>query len=129
MALVSTAATVAAALLLPATDPATLDAFYKTVRPAGWWPATARRAGDSAHAPLVRALSSVAKAGACAASLFLALVGLGQWLLPVPGSSAWGAAALVAASVIVTPLWWPTRRGTAREDGRETTAGSDGRGR
>ena len=77
MALVSTLATALAAWWLPQTESATLDAFYRRVRPAGWWPASATRAGEPASAPLRRLGGALASAGLCAASLFLGLVGSG----------------------------------------------------
>ena len=106
MAFVSTLATVLAAAWLPQTDTATLDAFYRRVRPAGWWPACATRAGEPASAPLRRLGGALASAGLCAASLFLGLVGLGRLIVPAPGAATWVSLALIAGAVGLVPLWW-----------------------
>ncbi|MFP5378481.1 MAG: hypothetical protein ACLGHP_01735 [Vicinamibacteria bacterium] len=103
-----TAATVAAALVLPRTSPVVLDRFYARVRPPGWWPETAARAGEDPRAPRQRATRAVRLTLAAAASLFLALAG-GVTLLLSPGASATGWLSLVAA-LALTPLWWPRRR-------------------
>jgi SSS family solute:Na+ symporter len=104
MAATATSATVAAALWLPGTDTATLDRFYRRVRPVGWWPGTAARAGEPPRAPLRRGV-------AAAGSLFLGLLGGGLLLLTPPGAETWPAwLALIVAAALVP--FWRTARGT-----------------
>ncbi|MFO7893710.1 MAG: hypothetical protein R6U63_08250 [Longimicrobiales bacterium] len=132
MAGASTAAAVTAAYLAPATRREVLVAFYHRVRPVGFWRDTAAAAiggagseSDEVHeadivgsgmpgeipTSPVRALGRELRATAlAAASLFLALVGLGKLVVPDPGAGPWGwvlAVAAVLASLVLVPLWWP----------------------
>jgi Na+/proline symporter len=104
MAGVSTAVTVLVALCTPPTDVAALVAFYRRVRPPGFWSRTARAAGDDPRAPrraLARALGRAVRA---ALALYLALVGALRLLFPLPGSSAPVAIAALAGSAALV-LW------------------------
>jgi solute:Na+ symporter, SSS family len=105
MAGTATAATVAAALLFPRTSPETLDRFYARVRPVGWWPTTAARAGESPAVPLARAATSFGMALACATSLFLALVGSGHLLLAPAGATTWPSWVALAGAIALAPFW------------------------
>ncbi|MEJ7931847.1 sodium:solute symporter family protein [Ramlibacter sp. AN1015] len=127
MALVTTAAAIAASLATPATDDATLAAFYLRVRPIGWWRRTARLAGQASAAAggggggtpaaqgaagetpapatgMARALGATL---AAALSLFGLLVGVGWLLFPAPGSAAWPAWACVGVALAAAPAWLP----------------------
>ncbi len=106
MAATATAATVAAALLLPQTSSTTLDRFYHRVQPVGWWPKTAARAGQSPIVPLRRGAAALGQALACSSSLFLALVGSGHLLLAPSGAATWPSWAALAAAAMLVPLWW-----------------------
>ena len=105
MAASATAATVGAALLLPQTSTATLDRFYRRVRPMGWWPETAFRAGEAPREPLIRGAVALGKALACASALFLALIGSGHLLLAPAGATTWPAWLALAAALALTPVW------------------------
>jgi len=113
MALVSTSAAVAAALIGPRTDETTLRAFYARVRPAGFWRATADLQGEDRNDPVRRLGRELLVTGVAAMSLFLALYGVSRFVIPLPGQSAlWPIAALVG-SALLAPLWW--REAVGRE--------------
>jgi solute:Na+ symporter, SSS family len=113
MAAAATGATVGAALLMPQTAPATLDRFYERVRPVGWWPVTAARAGESPAAPLARGASAVGMALACAGSLFLSLIGSSHLLLAPAGTTVWPAWAALLGALSLVPVWWHRRSNDA----------------
>lgn len=105
MAVLSTSAAVLVAFVTPPTDDETLKAFYRRVRPFGWWGRTAARCGDSGAAPL-RALARPACAVAAAAvSLFGLLVGVGQLLFPAPGATPAFAWLCIAVGLALLPAW------------------------
>jgi len=106
MALLSTVATVVATVVTPRTDNETLVAFYRKVRPSGFWVATAALADDLPTAPLTRLKTQVILVGICAASLFCLLIGLGKLLVPAPGESWVGPLLLVVVGVALIPVWW-----------------------
>lgn len=109
MAASSTAAAVAAAYLAPATGEATRVAFYRRVRPAGWWRRTAKAAGRAPGAPARRFRRGARATVLCSLSLFLALVGFGRLLVPAPdaGAGAWLPPSLaVLAAAALVPTWW-----------------------
>ncbi|MGE3190368.1 MAG: sodium:solute symporter family protein [Vicinamibacterales bacterium] len=106
MAGLSTAAAVAAALVGPRTDPEVLDAFYRRVRPVGWWPATAARVGERPETQARDTRRAFGLTAACAASLFLVLVGAGGWMLEPPGLPAAWPIGILAAGLVAVPLWW-----------------------
>lgn len=105
MALITTGAAVAAALLGPRTDPATLLEFYHRVHPFGWWPRTAHAAGHDPHAP-VHALGGRLKAVmVTGASVFLSLYGAGRLMVPDGGSVLPEVLCLVVGISLI-PLWY-----------------------
>jgi len=105
MAVLSTSAAVLATFVTPPTDDETLKAFYRRVRPFGWWRRTAVLCGDSGAAPL-RALGRPAWAtAAAAASLFGMLVGVGLLLFPAPGAAPAIAWLCIAAALALLPAW------------------------
>jgi len=109
MALVSTTTVVVVTLTTRPTDPSVLEAFYRRVRPLGWWPETARAVGEAPRAPL-RALARTARdALVCAVSLYALLVGLGLVVIHGPWArvEAWP---LVAIGVALIPLWLRSMR-------------------
>ena len=107
MAAVSTTATVLGALFGPRTDPDRLQAFYRRVRPVGFWARTAEAAGDDPALPLRRLRRGLALVLLCSASLFLGLCGLGRLLVPPPGASALASLAMTGVAVALVPAWWP----------------------
>ncbi|SMF73759.1 Na+/proline symporter [Tistlia consotensis] len=106
MAGVTTAAAVGVTFVTPRTDREVLLAFYERVQPFGWWRATARDAGDRPEAPLRLLARRSLSVAACAASLFLLLLGCGRLLVGAPGVSpdwSWG---FVLVGLALVPLWW-----------------------
>lgn len=103
MAASSTTAVVLASLFGRPTDPERLVAFYRGVRPPGWWGRTARLAGDDPAQPrrsLGRGLRLVAASAFSAYGLLIA----GGILLLHPDR--WPAAvALLALAFAVAPFW------------------------
>ncbi|MFZ5558981.1 MAG: sodium:solute symporter family protein [Pseudomonadota bacterium] len=106
MAAVSTAAVVATALLAPRTDAAVLDAFYRRVRPPGFWRETALRVGDSPAAARGRLREGLAATLLAALTVYLVLGGAVDLMLRLPGEAAWPAWTAIAAGLLATPLWW-----------------------
>jgi Na+/proline symporter len=106
MAVVSTAAAVAAAYLTPRTDISILKAFYERVRPPGFWSHTARAVGDNPREPLRRLRWGVTATVTCSVSLFLTLVGLGQLLVRLPGDPLWWPILSTLFGLALIPVWW-----------------------
>jgi SSS family solute:Na+ symporter len=85
MAAASTVAVVAAALWAPATDPAVLVAFFRRVRPPGFWGATARIAGDEdPEAPRRELRRGLRRVALTAAVIFALLITMSKLMLPAP---------------------------------------------
>ena len=109
MAGAATGACLVAVWLGPASSPEVLAAFYRRVRPLGFWGRTAAAVGEAPGVP-VRALGRrLLGAGVAAASMYGVLVGAGGLLV---GDGGWSAWAMGAAGVGLVPVWW-------REVGRE----------
>jgi solute:Na+ symporter, SSS family len=130
MALVTTLAAIAVTLVTPRTDPRVLHAFYRRVRPVGFWLETAAKAGDDPRAPIRALLGRLRAVGLTAASLFLALVGVGRLLIAPPDASAIWTWSLLLGGGALVPLWWRAllddegddERGARPEDRRMTEA-------
>ncbi len=129
VAVVATGAALAAVVVAGPEDRARLVAFYRKVRPVGFWGPVAREAArvggsgdatvkgnpdsatDSGPARLVRAAAAT---GTCALSLFCLLVGIGSWMVGSPAPE-WAPSAgvwqlgLVALGLGLTPVWWRWR--------------------
>ena len=107
----STLAALAAIRIKGPEDRARLVAFYRRVRPVGFWVPIAAELGER-HDPgprrLARALGAVAL---CSVTLFAALLGIGSWLVgsppPVwlPSAPLWIGGLLVTA-LALCPLWY-----------------------
>ena len=122
MVLVSTAGTVIVALASRPTEPDVLVAFYRSVRPVGFWGRTARSAGEDPRS-LRRALGTTVLATlACAVSLFLALVGLSKLILPHPDETWLLPVLSMLGAALLTPFWW--RRVAAQEHEGDSGGGS-----
>ncbi|MFW6094060.1 MAG: sodium:solute symporter family transporter [Pseudomonadota bacterium] len=123
MAGVSTAAVVVAALVMPVTEPHRLQAFYRRVRPPGFWRATAEAVGEAAEAPRRRLLSGTVAIIAAAVSVYGTLVGVGHVLLARVGVDT---VVLLAAALVAVPLWLRFvihgQHRPARDGGAGTTA-------
>ena len=112
--LAATASTVAALVAIWIKGPEDrerLTAFYRRVRPVGFWGPIAAGLGaeeDLGPRRLARALGATAL---CSATLFAALVGIGSWLVgsppPVwlPSAPVWIGGLLVTA-LALCPLWY-----------------------
>jgi len=105
MAAASTTAAVAAAYLAPATEPEKLMAFYRRVRPSGFWRRTAAAFEDGSDRPVARLAREGWATGTAAVSLFLALYGLGRLLVPAPDTGPLVPILCLVASAVIAPIW------------------------
>jgi Na+/proline symporter len=112
MAVISTLATVVVARLTPPTDRRTLAAFYKQVRPAGFWARTAREAGEDAGEPVRKLRAQVATTALAGLSLFLCLYGSARLLIPHPAVHGVIPLVILLIGLALVPVWW--RRGGKR---------------
>lgn len=93
-----------------------LDAFYRRVRPPGFWSPVARRCGCEPRADARRLARGLLLTATGALALFCALVGAGTWLFgspaPVwfPWRAAWIAANLALAGGLGAAVWWTSER-------------------
>ena len=106
MVLVSTGGTVLVALASRPTDREVLVAFYRTVRPIGFWGATARSAGDDPGSLRAALGSTLLATAACAASLFLTLIGIAKLILPLPDETWLLPVVCILGAGLLAPLWW-----------------------
>lgn len=113
MALVTTAAAIGVTFVTPRTSDTTLLEFYRRVRPFGLWSCTAALAGDRPESPRAALALRLRAVLLTAASLFLALVGVGRLLVAPPDASPLWSVLLLLAGTALVPLWWPA---VARED-------------
>ena len=113
MALATTVAAVAAVYIAPPSDPQVLLAFYRRVRPPGFWFRTARLAGESPWVPVRTMARRLVAVVVTAVSLFLLLVGIGQLLIGGTGTSPSASWAMAVVGAMLVPLWW---REATRED-------------
>jgi Na+/proline symporter len=105
MALVTTTAAIAITFVTPPTDDQTLVAFYRRVRPFGFWRRTARLCGEPARGPLRALRQPAAALVACALSLFALLLGTGRLLFPAPdagGALSW---VCIVVGLALLPVW------------------------
>jgi Na+/proline symporter len=121
MAAMSTLAAVGITFITPPTSREARVAFYRAVRPVGFWTRTAAAAGASGQAPVRRLGRTLVTTAASAASLFLVLVGLGKLLLGLDARALWVGVGLLALAALLTPLWW---RDMLRLDGDRPPASS-----
>lgn len=113
MASVTTAAAIGITWVTPRTDRSVLVAFYERVRPYGWWRETALAAGDRPRAPIEQLHRRLRAIAACAASLFLLLIGCGRLLVQPPDASETWTWIFLFAGVAFVPLWWREMLGEA----------------
>ena len=114
MAVISTLATIVVARLTPPTDRQTLAAFYKQVRPAGWWRATAREAGEPVEEPARKLRSQAATTALTGLSLFLCLYGSARMLIPHPAVHGVIPFFVLLIGLALVPVWW--RRGVGSDE-------------
>lgn len=104
MSIVSTAVVVATAYLAPQTEESRLLAFYRRVRPPGFWSQTAAAAGEDPKSPRRELGRDLRWVLAAAASVYLWLVGFGKLLIQ---PDAWLAGVvMVILGFAAIPLWW-----------------------
>lgn len=106
MVLVSTTGTVVVALASKRTADDVLLAFYRSVRPVGFWGRTAESAGDDPAAVRAALGTTLVATLACAGSLFLALVGTAKLILPSPDEGLLLPALAILGAALLTPVWW-----------------------
>ena len=116
----STAAALAAVRFAPGEDPSRLAAFYRRVRPVGFWGPVARAVGDAERAGARRLGRAAAAVVLCSTTLFCLLAGLGTWLIGSP-APAWVPArglwigALLAGGLALCPVWYRLGYGPAAD--------------
>ena len=106
MVLVSTTGTVVVALASKRTDDDVLLAFYRSVRPVGFWGRTARSVGDDPAAVRAALGTTLVATVACAGSLFLALVGIAKLILPQPEEGLILPILAILGAALLAPIWW-----------------------
>ena len=106
MVLVSTTGTVVVALASKRTADDVLLAFYRSVRPVGFWGRTAESAGDDPAAVRAALGTTLVATLACAGSLFLALVGTAKLILPSPDEGLLLPVLAILGAALLTPVWW-----------------------
>ena len=106
MVLVSTTGTVVVALVSKRTDDDVLLAFYRSVRPVGFWGRTARSAGDDPASVRAALGTTLLATVACAGSLFLALVGIAKLILPRPDEGLLLPLLAIGGAILLAPIWW-----------------------
>jgi Na+/proline symporter len=105
MALLSTVAAVGVTFVTPPTDPHVLSAFYRRVKPVGWWRKTAIANGEDGASPLIRFRRDATLVATASVSLLFMLVGLGRLLVGAPGDSTLVSLVFVAISLGAMPFW------------------------
>ena len=138
VAAVSSAAGIWTSVRTAKPDDEQLLAFYRQVRPPGFWGPQLRALGQEprhGHRRLGRALLAV---GSAALSVFLLLTGLGTWLFssPAPSWFPWRPVWLAALSTLglgLVPVWWrqvfphaPGLRSMSLGSGRQERLGQAG---
>ena len=118
MVLASTTGTVIVALVSRRTEGDVLLAFYRSVRPVGFWGRTARAAGEDPAAVRKTLGTTLASTVACAGSLFLALVGIAKIILPRADEGLLLPIAAMLGAALLTPLWWRRLLGPTARPGQ-----------
>ena len=106
MALLSTVAAVGITFVTPPTEQRVLSVFYKRVKPAGWWRATAIANGDDGAQPLIRLRRDALLVLTGSVSLLFMLVGVGRLIVQAPGNSMLVSLLYIGVSFCALPFWW-----------------------
>lgn len=106
MALVSTIVAVGVTFITPPTDEEVLKQFYNKVRPMGFWRNTAKAVGDDAMSSIRNLVKGLKTTFLTSLSLFLLLVGLGKFMIHIPGQSYLWPGLYVVVAFALVPLWW-----------------------
>ncbi|WP_374764450.1 sodium:solute symporter family protein [Yunchengibacter salinarum] len=118
MAFGSTATAILVAYVTPATNKEKLVAFYRQVRPAGFWKKTAEAAGEDPRLAWHDLKAGTIATLTTALSIFTALVGLSKLIMPSPGEGIWFPILLLVISAALVPVWWRYGQlGKAHADG------------
>jgi Na+/proline symporter len=110
IAVISTTAALLAVWWAGPEDRQRLEAFYRRVRPPGFWGPMARALGEGPRAGTRLLARSLAATALCAGSVFCLLVGIGSWLAhsPPPVWFPWPGpwrVLLVMLGIALVPLW------------------------
>ena len=127
MAAASTLAAVGITFVTPPTDEATRVAFYRRVRPFGWWKRTAVAAGDDPARGPRQLATRLGLTATTAASLFLVLVGAGRLLIPAPDASTVLSVVYLLAGLALVPVWvrWGFGPGALADEGVPDAVGDE----
>ena len=121
LATASTASALAAVWIRGPEEEAGLVAFYRRVRPVGFWgPIAAKVDGAAAAAGPSRLGRAIGAMFLCSVTVFCLLVGLGTWLVGspspmwIPSRAIW-IGCLLFVGLAVCPVWYRLGYGTARD--------------
>ncbi len=106
MAAVTTVAAVGITFVTPNTKPEVLFAFYRRVRPLGFWRQTAAAVGDDPFDPTRKLIRAVRTTALTSASLFFLLVGVGKLLFHIAGNNPLWAWLYTLVGIGLIPFWW-----------------------
>lgn len=110
MTVLATGASVLASLSTAPVDPERLDAFWRQVRPPGFWGPVARRCQEDGADGQRTLWRSLAATFVAAGSVFALIVGLGTLILHAPGPQSVPRGLWIGANVALglglIPLWW-----------------------
>lgn len=106
MSVTSTATVIIVTLLTPTTNEKILNNFYQRVYPPGFWNRTTARLGLDQGLPIRTLKEGAYLVITTAATIFLLLVGIGKFLLPVPEASFFPALLYIALGIAIISLWW-----------------------
>ncbi len=104
MSLITCAAAVLITFVTPRTDDATLQLFYRKVRPFGFWGRTAALCGDQGRARGAFG-SRVLAVVVTAVSLYSLLVGIGRLAFPPPEGGDWLSWLSLGVGLVLSPVW------------------------
>lgn len=121
MVVISTTMVIGVTLLTPPESESTLQRFYTTTQPVGFWGPTARQLGDDPMKSRRLFYRAIAAILSSAGSVFLLLVGIGRLLIG-NGEGTIGSILLIGVGLALIPLWirWGIQSPTAiRSDSSE----------
>ncbi len=106
MSSISTVAVIAVTLLTRPTSEETLEAFYKRVKPPGFWARTARRTGEDSAAAYKKLKNGLFLTITASLSIYLLLIGAGKLLFHCGDASLVYSWIYVSLGIISIPIWW-----------------------
>lgn len=106
MAVISTVTVVMVTLATPPVEESKLIAFYKLVRPAGFWKKTALGAGMDSTVPTKKFYYAIWNILFCALVIFSGLVAFGKMMFPIPGESPLWIVLAFLVMLASGALWW-----------------------